>query len=220
MTKSRLNQTIKESLRRPGPFRNQRKSILIALEDERSARLYFESIKKLLRSERVIVIAEHAGSAPKSVVNAAKRANEKREKDAEHGLEDSFDEVWVVFDTEGPQNRQRQLAARSAIDQAHQLKFKTAVSNPAFEFWLLLHFEWTVQMIKDDDAACRLLRLHIKGYRKNTNPFESTWEHVGTAIERAKRIFKERFSNTSEHPCDCHPCTEVYRLVEALRAEI
>ena len=125
----------------------------------------------------------------------------------------------MVFDTEGPQNAQRNKDARHAIERARQLGFHTAVSNPSFEYWLLLHFKWHVQPIENGRAACRLLRAHIADYEKKDDCFEVTYPLVRTAIQHANRVFAERCANLSTHPCDCHPCTEVYRLVESLLSE-
>jgi hypothetical protein len=92
-----------ESLRRPDPSRPERKAILIALEDERSARLYFDGFRKELRGYRIVILAPWKGSDPKSVVESAKAARDERQALADKDLADPFDEVWVVFDTEGPQ---------------------------------------------------------------------------------------------------------------------
>ena len=184
---------------------------MIALEDERSARLYFEGFRKELRARRKVVIPDWSGSDPKSVVQAAKKARQEEDSPP--------DEVWVVFDTEGEQNVPRQQAARSAIDQAGSLGIQTAVSNPTFEYWLLLHFEWCVKTLADGAAVCHLLKKHIPGYDKGYDCYSITRPHVQTAIEHAKRVFTERHRYSSNHHCDCHPCTEVYRLVESLLSE-
>ncbi len=162
------------------------------------------------------MIADHQGSDPKNVVRAAKEAKRARDIEAEQDDEDPFDEVWVVFDTEGPQNLQRQTAARNAVEDARQLGFLTAVSNPCFEFWILLHFEWCVQAFPDGNAVCHRLKKHIQNYQKNTDSYHLTRLKTGDAIVHAKRVFQERHTGKSHHPCDCHPCTEVYRLVESL----
>jgi hypothetical protein len=205
-------------LQRPEPGRERKKSILIATEDEKSSRLYFASIGRMLRARCVIVIADHAGSDPRNVVKKAKEENALRDTDHDKGLEDRFDEVWVVFDTEGQQNENRRRSALDAIETARQLKFKTAVSNPSFEYWLLLHFEWTVDTFPDGDAVCHRLRKHIPDYGKNTDSFLQTWELVPTAITHARRVFRERCPGDRAHPCQCHPCTEVYKLVESLKS--
>jgi hypothetical protein len=104
-----------------------------------------------------VTFADHIGSNPRSVVRAAKEAAN------EIG---PFDEVWVVFDTEGPQNPERLNAARSAVEDARQLGYKTAISNPCFEYWLILHFENCTATLEDNEAACRRLRKHIRAGTK------------------------------------------------------
>jgi RloB-like protein len=214
-----LDRGLLESLRRPEPSREPRKAILIALEDRQSARLYFDGFRNELRGYWIVILAPWKGSDPKSVVEAAKEARDARRAQAARDEADPFDEVWVVFDTEGPQDDHRQRAARGAIDQARSLKFLTAVSNPSFEYWLLLHFEWCVRTLADGAAVCHLLERHIPGYDKGMDCYAITRSHVPTAIKHAKRVFAERHQGSSHHPCDCHACTEVHRLIESLLAE-
>jgi hypothetical protein len=163
-----------------------------------------------------VVIAENRGSDPASVVDAARNAKAERKTQADKGEADAFDEVWVVFDIEGPQHPHRAQQARSAIKQAKDLGMDTAVSNPCFEFWLLLHFEWCVEMFVGTEPVYRRLKRHIPKYDKGENYYEIIRPHRSVAIERAKRVYRERFPTPSNHPCDCLPCTEIYRLVESL----
>jgi hypothetical protein len=93
------------------------------------------------------------------------------------------------------------------------------VSNPCFEFWLLLHFEYHVQPILNGDAACKLLGRHIRNYRKGFNCFDEVIDKTDTGIEHARRIFRERYQFDNPHPCDCHPSTQVHELVESLKGE-
>ena len=181
--------------------------------------MYFDGFRKELRGYRIVILVPWKGSDPKSVVQAAKEARDERKAQADKDEADPFDEVWVVFDTEGPQNEQRQRAARGAIDQARSLRFLTAVSNPSFEYWLLLHFEWCVKTLADGAAVCHRLNRHIPGYDKGNDYYAITRPKVQTAIKHARRVFAERYPHSSHHPCDCHPCTEVYRLVESLLSE-
>src|SRR3954471_4524848 len=52
-------------------------------------------------------LADWLGSDPRSVVQAAREARDRRRAEADKDQADPFDEVWVVFDTEGPQNLPR-----------------------------------------------------------------------------------------------------------------
>lgn len=162
----------------------------------------------------MVVLAEHLGSSPRSVIDAARQAVEERHQT---DSEDPFEEIWVVFDTEGPQNATRQAEARNAIQRAHDLGYRTAVSNPCFEFWLLLHFEYYTSSLMDGAATCRALRRYIRDYDKGTNSYSLTREHLETALRHARRLFDERYFD-NPHPCDCHPSTEIHHLIASLLA--
>lgn len=152
--------------------------------------------------------ADHAGSNPKSVFEAAKA----------HEAEDGqFDEVWLVFDTEGPQNPVRIKDARAVVESARQKeRFHTAVSNPCFEYWLILHFERFTRNLADDQAACRQLRRHLSNYDKGCDCYAKIRVHLDMARRNAKELFNERCDQNNGHPCDCHPCTQLFLLMESL----
>jgi hypothetical protein len=154
-----------------------------------------------------IIFADHAGSDPKSVVRAAKDRNEQQDARAKKDLDDPFREVWVVFDTEGPQNAARQTAAQNAIEQARQLQFNTAVSNPSFEYWYLLHYEYTTKNLADGSAVIHKLKSHLPDYDKGKNYFSILREKTQDAIANSKKALKDH--QPKNHPCDCHPSTEV-----------
>lgn len=209
---SRFSPPSLAALQRPDPSRAPRKAILIATEDAKSSRLYFDDLEMHLRTHRIVVLAPHRGSAPKSVVDAAAEQQE------------DFDETWVVFDTEGPGNSVRMTDARNAIQRAKDLSMRTAVSNPSFEFWIALHFERYEKTLANGHAALRLAqRLFAKYengfvYDKGVKVFDILHERTEVAIKNARYLFKHRYAD-SHHPCDCHPCTEMYLLVESLLSE-
>jgi len=200
----------------------EREAILIALEDEKSSRLYFEEIKKYLRNNRMLILADHDGSDPKSVVNAAKRVFDTRKKAAEtDSYATPFEKcnVWIVFDTQEYQNPVRRLAAKNAPEQIRQLEFKSAISNPSFEFWLLLHFEYSVGPFTDGKAVLKKLAIHVKDYAKRVGCFEKTRSRLPSAVKHAKKIFAER-GNGSNSACDVHPSTEIHTLMSELVPEL
>ena len=211
-SKGRSNRSsIHDRFKRPDPSRPKRKAILIALEDEKSARLYFEDWKEHLKASRVVVFPRHLGPNPAEVVEAAVQRNEEQRSDPDR---DPFDEVWIVIDTEGVGDRDRLMKARAAIERARKLQFKTAVSNPCFEYWLLLHFEDTTATFNDAAAVGARLRKHIKNYKKNQSAFRETRDLVRTAIANAEKRFAGK--GGGPHPCDCHPCTQIYMLMKSL----
>ena len=195
---------------RPKPFREQRKTILIATEDTGTGRNYLRRIaaEDAVRQRCTVTFAEHTGSNPKSVVQAAKSATRE--------AQGKFKEIWLVFDTEGPQNPQRTKDAREAFESARQLNYKTAVSNPCFEYWLILHFECFTANLIDGDAACRQLSRHLPGYHKSYDCYVKTRQNLETARKNAEELYNERCDRNQGHPSDCHPCTQVYLLMTSL----
>lgn len=184
--------------------------MLVATEDERSGRWYFLGLAAdtEVRRRCSVRVADHLGSAPQSVLDAADAANAEYER---------YDETWVVFDTEGFQNpQQRHLQARHAIERARQKGYRTAVSNPCFEVWLILHFETYPGSLADGKAAASRLRTHLPTYDKGVDCYTPTRPHLDTARRNARRLQEDHHSDPNGHPCDCHPCSQVYRLMDSL----
>jgi hypothetical protein len=153
-----------------------------------------------------IVFADHQGTDPGNVVAAAKKSYDATE----------HDEVWCVFDTEGPQQPHRRQQALGAMERARELGYSCAVSNPSFEYWLLLHHERCVATLPNSAAAERRLRHHVEGYTKGALRFEDFKDFVDRAVADARKLFEERCPAHRNNPCDCHPCTQVYLLVDSL----
>jgi hypothetical protein len=200
-----------QTLARGKPFRQIRKSFLIACEDSKSAPSYFKSFGNELRPHFIQVeIAPYQGSDPKNVVLAAKKVAEERD----------FSEVWCVFDVEGTLHPNRRSQIKQAIEQARQLRFKTAVSNPSFEYWILLHFHPTTELFQNGTAVIQALKKYYKSYDKGECCYQVVREHTDTAIAHAKRLFRERCKAHADDPCECLPCTQVHILIETLLSAV
>lgn len=126
----------------------------------------------------------------------------------EESLKD-YDEAWLVVDKDSWTDEQ--------LTQLHQWSQKRnnygfALSNPKFEFGLLLHFEDPTGVTS---ANCiEKLNHHWPDYDKGIDLRKITLDHVSEAIRRAKQR-------------DNPPCTDwpratgstVYRLVERILAK-
>ncbi len=117
-----------------------------------------------------------------------------------------LDEAWVVIDMD---RRDDKLLKPLWEWAQRQPNFRFALSNPQFEYWLLLHFEDGKSNASKSDCA-KSLKRHLPAYRKSLDLKKFTPERV----ERAIRHAKER----DNPPCQDWPrdqgCTTVYRLVE------
>jgi hypothetical protein len=178
--------------------------LLLSLEDEESARIYFTELGRLHRDRISVVFARHLGTDPENVVEAARRTAEAT----------PADEVWCVFDTEGPQHPARAPQARRALARARDLAYHCAVSNPCFEYWLLLHFVNSVRSYPECKVVARELREHVPNYDKGRLRFDDFRERIGDAQQRARNNDQTRCQALDRGPVDCHPCTQVYLLVE------
>ncbi len=115
------------------------------------------------------------------------------------------DEAWLVVDKD--QWTVRQLAelhawSRGASNRAF------ALSNPRFEYWLLLHFEDGAGISSSQECS-RRLRRHLPGYDKGSDRRKFTADRIANAVERA--------AARDSPPCKDWPRqpwrTTVYRLV-------
>lgn len=126
------------------------------------------------------------------------------------GLRDG-DEAWLVVDTDQWTGAQlRQLHQWSQAKENYGL----AVSNPQFEFWLLLHFEDGKGVNTSRECVARLMR-QLPGYQKGAVDVSQFADKVAEAVELARR--------RDTPPCADWPRTTgttVYRLVQNLTAMI
>lgn len=97
----------------------------------------------------VKVKAKHAD--PESVVRYASTVRGQSD-----GM---YDEVWCVVDVD-------EFDVAKAVVAAHRTQVNLAISNPCFEYWLLLHFEACMAPLTCYDDVARRLRKHVPQYDK------------------------------------------------------
>ncbi|WP_278319566.1 RloB family protein [Clostridium tepidiprofundi] len=76
------------------------------------------------------------------------------------------DRVWCVFDVDINYNTNRAIQSKiEEIQKAKKIadknKIKLGISNPCFELWYLLHFEYTTANFKNYDAVKKRLSRYI-----------------------------------------------------------
>jgi len=116
---------------------NPKKRIIISCEGSNTEPDYFEAIKDKL-SEHISVLIEieviekePGASEPKDVVSNLDNFLNEQDKE-EYG-----DELWVVWDRE--KVIARKINILEILPECKEKNYNIAMTNPLFEFWLLLH---------------------------------------------------------------------------------
>ena len=93
------------------------------------------------------------------------------------------DEAWIVVDKDDWS--EDQLNALVDWANTHE-NYGFALSNPNFEYWLLLHFEDGKGIANFQECLTRLKR-HLPNYKKDIDLKKITPDHILKAIVRAKQ---------------------------------
>lgn len=197
--------------RRPGARRPGR-CILIVCEGAETEPNYFASLREYLKLSTISVKIEDRAGAPISVVEAARAQVQKRKQDIRDGRTDAppFEAAWCVFDVENPNRNQ---TFDRAVQVADQNDFQLAVSNPAFEFWYLLHFEPTTRPFVDGNELKDYLKRYLPAYHPALPVFDGLVSSIRTAIRNARNILENSPYREQRFP---NPSTRVHLLVEEL----
>ncbi len=185
------------------PFGNRpyRKLFVIAVEGDKTEPMYFSLLKN---SNSIIQIKCLKGAGESSPPHVLARMTRHLKKE---GLK-ATDEAWLVVDKDQWTDVQlNQLHDWSQCDSNRGF----ALSNPMFEFWLLLHFEDGNKVNSQRDCVDRLKR-HLPEFDKVFDARKFALNNIAHAITRAKQ--------RDNPPCTNWPrsmgATTVYRLVEKL----
>lgn len=148
-------------------------------------------------------IPAKTGTSPEHVLRALKKQLDRI------GLRRE-DEAWIVVDKDSWSDEQLGLLHAWSCEKD---SYGLAVSNPMFEFWLLLHFE-DGRGISSPQACMKRLRRYLPHYKKGCLEIQKMADGVQEAIERGRQ--------RDNPPCADWPRsygTTVHRLVARLRTQ-
>ena len=178
--------------------RRYRKIFVLAVEGTKTEPKYFALFNTEQSLMRVNCLKGQHDSSPPQVL--------KRMEDhlKQEGLKKS-DEAWLVVDKDQWSDEQLAQLQQWSMKQEN---YGFALSNPKFEFWLLLHFEGGSGVTSSRNCSDRLKR-YLPDYDKDIDSRKFTSEAIAEAIQRAKQ--------RDTPPCVDWPRgigTTVYRLVQ------
>jgi hypothetical protein len=188
---------------RKSNIRELRPVFLIATEGGKTEPDYLNMriFKSREASIKIEVLPSRKNSSPLSVL----KRMEKYIRDYEIKKRD---QIWLVIDKD--QWEDEDLEKLYKWSKEYQYR-NLAVSNPQFEYWLLLHFEdgYNIQGKRD---CMKRLNCHCPNYDKSQLPVEKfTPDKIKDAVRRAK--------TKDNPPCEKWPIktgTTVYRMIERL----
>ncbi len=183
-------------------------------EGAKTERNYFEALRDRLRiSTFDLSIVHPPATDPLSLCRHAVEMRDRKATTAKGGSGVPYDEVWVVFDLERTHDERRRLAADAiALGKSQNILF--AASNPCFEFWLLLHEEYTTAPFRDCGEAGTRLKRHWRDYTKGAKPSQEFIGKVAAAVQRSGQCR----SHHAKSRGDGNPSTDVDLLAKALNA--
>ncbi|MFH1138539.1 MAG: RloB family protein [Pseudomonadota bacterium] len=190
----------RRSFTRPPGERRIRKLFVIAAEGAVTEPGYFDLFNNQRAVIQVNCLKNRDKSSPLQVLTRMKRY--LKEEDLKHP-----DEAWLVVD----KDRWTDEQLTQLLDWSKKAEnYGFALSNPKFEYWLLLHFEDGAGVASSRECSNRLKK-HLPGYDKRFEAGKISIEMVEEAIRRARGR-----GNPSGATWPTTFGSTVYRLVESI----
>ncbi len=194
--------------------RRVRRTILVVCEGAETEKLYFIHLRGDLQLTAVDVKSSGRKTAPSQIVRKAIEAKNKR---AESDLKSPYDETWCVLDADASTMEQ----LKTSISEARKCKVNVALSNPCFEFWYLLHFNYCASHFRDCAAVVHELKKYQPQYVKSDGSIcDAVAPNRGCAVSNAAQVLKHHNAKAiAGQIAKCNPSTNVHKLVELLLQE-
>lgn len=188
--------------------RERNKIILIATEGRnKTEKTYFREFNRMMNGIK-ITIATGNNTDPVGIVEDAKKTADNKGIDAASG-----DKLYAVFDTDFDKIQQIQ-EARSI---ARENDINVILSNPCFEVWILLHFQYSTHPFRSNNEVFDELIKEWPEYKKNISSFQSIQNKRETAITNAEKLIEfHQKSSTKPEIEYLNPATEVHELVKEI----
>lgn len=191
----------------------EQKAVLIALEDTKSSKYYFEGLIKDKGLTGQVIFAKHQGTNPKNVLNAIDQHLEVNKKI-------KYSKKWIVIDKDDWSLDE----LNGVISSAKANEVCVALSNESYELWLLLHFKPITRYMSRVDLNCELREVFQERFGMD---YEKSIEDIypltvglqKAAIVNAKNLVTMHQRNHGKiNPIDMNPLTMIYQLVECLNS--
>ncbi len=134
--------------------------------------------------------------------------------DAEDAEVRTGDMAFVIVDLDNKETKAKEIQQLEAKNRVE----KFIVSNPSFEVWYLLHYEYSTRSYINADAVIRELRKHYPEYEKTSDMYPLLKEKLDEAITNAEKLEDYHKAENHLHPdVNCNPYTDVHKLIKIIR---
>ena len=179
--------------------------------------VYEEKQNKHIAEGTVVKITQHQHSDPYGVLSDLLSTSNK----------DDFDECWIVIDRDEVEYKGKGFGGHSkenfnkAVTEALENNVKVAFSNPCFELWIVLHFEYRdTECFRDDIQHKALEKVNsllpqqkcLKSVDELKN-FEGLYTVLKDKTSVAIKFAEKLSANEAKYK---NPSTTVHSLVKTL----
>ena len=189
--------------------RRKKPTVLIALEDTKSAKYYINELARDYGVSKRIEFVPPKGTNPKNVLKAINLHSTKASE---------IESRWLVFDKDDYSKEE----INGTISSAKANRINIAFSNESYELWILLHFEDVKRHITRKETNKRLNRYFKEKY--NIEYSKASIEIYGliksnqeVAINRAKELYNGNLNSDGYIDYLSNPLTTFYKLVEHIK---
>ena len=199
----------RHAFKRTGPRREAYDRVLIVCEGSKTEPAYLQELITDLHLSTANVVVAGSGSDPLMVVRHAKKLRRHEQKYGE-----KYDQVYCVFDHDEHPSFDR------ACSEARTSGLKLARSWPCFEFWLLLHFQYSRKPYTRSgerspaENCISDLRKYMPNYAKAASGLHQATKH---RLNQAKVNASRALADAKETE-QSNPSTEMHELINYLQS--
>ena len=105
------------------------------------------------------------------------------------------DKIYLLIDMDVNQHKQQQVM--QAKKMCDEYGIEIIISNPTFELWYILHFEYTTKTYQSSQEVKKDVKTKIRDYTESMNVFPIIKKQTMLAIENSKSLenIKKKMDN-------------------------
>lgn len=191
---------------------NKRKTkSIVAIGCEGNNKTETNYFKNFITRDCIIKFSTGKHTDPIGMANDLVEFVKNNDIKAEYG-----DKIYLLIDTDINQNKQDQINDAKKICAENDIQLIS--STPTFEYWYILHYEYTSKSYQSSNQVKKELKTFISNYSENMNVYNIINDKTDVAILNAKKVEKYHEENGQIIDSEAsNPHTSVYKVVEELK---